>query len=69
MHLTAAELFDLTGRVRPGAQVAWLRRNRWRFALDSDGRPRVYRAYYDRRMLGEQAQEPGPRPDFEAIRG
>lgn len=69
MFLTAAELFELTGRIQPSAQTRWLRRKRWRFELDADGRPKVARAYHDRRMLGDDAKEPGPRPDFAAIRG
>lgn len=69
MFLTTSELFELTGRVQPSAQTRWLRRHRWRFVPDADGRPKVARAYHDRRMLGTDASEPGPRPDFEAIRG
>ncbi len=67
MFLTANELRELTGRVRPKAQVAWLRRYRWRLALDADGRPKVARAYYERRMVLEEAPKSAARPDFAAI--
>jgi 23S rRNA G2445 N2-methylase RlmL len=49
-YLTSAELRELTGRARPEAQVAWLRRNAWNFALPDAGRPLVLRAYRDYRM-------------------
>ena len=68
MFLTANELRELTGRVRPTAQIAWLRRYRWRLALDADGRPKVARAYYERRMVtDEEAPKSEARPDFAAI--
>lgn len=68
MFLTVNELRALTGRVRPTAQVAWLRRYRWRLALDADGRPKVAREYYEHRMVTEQAPTPTAQPDFSAIR-
>ena len=68
MFLTPNELRELTGRVRPTAQVAWLRRYRWRLALDADGRPKVARAYYEHRMVSEEAPKPTARPDFAALR-
>jgi len=68
MFLTTDELRELTGRARPTAQVAWLRRYRWRLALDADGRPKVARAYYEHRMVSEEPPQAATRPDFAAIR-
>lgn len=67
MFLSPDDLHELTGRMRKGAQVAWLRHNRWRFVLDADGNPKVSRAYFDHRMTGIETPEPGARPNFEAV--
>lgn len=70
MFLTAAELAELTGYVRPSAQVRWLRARHWRFELNAAGHPRVARAYLEKRMVareGAGAVESAS-PDFGAIR-
>jgi hypothetical protein len=66
-YLSEAELHDLTGRARRGAQTAWLRRNRWRFVLDADDKPKVARAYHDRRMADEATPPPRVEPDLSAV--
>lgn len=59
MFLTDDELQFLTGAARSAGQIAWLRSRGWRFELDRDGRPRVARAYMERRMVGDSsAPEP-----------
>ena len=72
MFLTAAELADLTGYVRPSAQVRWLRANGYRFEIGGDGLRKVrgfhlflnshgrrltYRVYYS--MFVEAAEKAG----------
>lgn len=52
LTLTPAELRELTGSPFRARQIAWLQKNGWLFAVDLSGRPRVARAYYDRRMVG-----------------
>lgn len=66
MFLSHEELRELTGGAIRRRQIEWLRRERWRFVLDLDGRPRVDRRYYERRMLMPDQQEPVGRvePNF-----
>lgn len=69
--LTDDELEDLTGYKVWRCQIEWLRRRGWRFETNAAGRPRVARAYFERRMVGEEkTEEPAPRPrhKFEALR-
>ena len=54
--LTAVEVFELTGRKQPAAQVRWLARRGWKYELDFDGRPKVARAYFEWRLV----QKPAP---------
>lgn len=66
MFLSPEELRQLTGGAIRRRQIEWLRRERWRFVLDLEGRPRVDRRYYERRMLMAEQQEPVERvrPNF-----
>lgn len=70
MFLTAAELTELTGKVRFTAQAAWLTRHRWAFELRDDGRPVVARAEAERQLVGRRARpaQPDDEPDFGALR-
>lgn len=70
-YLSTAELHSLTGRPQHKRQVEWLRRYKWRFAVDDLGRPKVSRAYHDRRMVADDIGTPEPvrHPNFSAIGG
>ena len=71
LFLTADELFELTGYRRRPLQCGWLRKHGWRFEPNASGAPRVARAYFERRMVGEAATAPpGPpaRHNFGALR-
>lgn len=71
LFLDVDELHELTGYVTSCRQIEWLRRRGWRHEVNSAGRPKVARAYFERRMVGEvQAAEPGPaaRHNFGALR-
>lgn len=57
-HLTRADLKDLTGTPILVRQVEWLRLNGWAFELDTHGRPKIARAYYEVRMGITQAAPP-----------
>jgi len=59
MLLTEQELKELTGRVRPSAQVRWFKAHGWPFEQDADGRPKVLRSVSVAR-LGGSAQNDGP---------
>lgn len=51
-RLSADELAELVN-CKPNQRcrmAAWLRKNRWKYEIDSTGLPIVARAYYDRRM-------------------
>jgi hypothetical protein len=67
-YLSPAELHELTERSQPAAQIRWLRRRAWRFTTSAEGRPRVLRAYRDRRLGG--ADSPAveqPEPDWRDV--
>lgn len=65
IHLSPAELQDLTDRQLPSKQIAWLKENGWKFAISAAGRPKVARTYYDYK-LGTREKEPDndQEPDF-----
>jgi hypothetical protein len=52
MFLAEADVQNLTGRMRPSAQIEWLRRSGWRFAINALGKPVVALAEFNRRMVG-----------------
>lgn len=61
LFLTDDELKALTHAVRSPTQIEWLRNNRWLFEISRTGKPRVARAYLERRMVGgEQVHEIAP---------
>lgn len=67
-YLTHSELLELTGRKQRPAQIAWLRVNRWRYAVDANGTPRVLRAYRDKRLFDREVEAVETvGPDFAAI--
>lgn len=71
LFLQPAELEALTGYKRGAEQVAWLRRKGWRFEQNAAGAPRVARAYFERRMVGEVSSEAPALParhNFNALR-
>ncbi len=59
--LSRAELVELTGRQHADSQAAWLVARGWPFQLDADGRPKVARAEWERRMLSGVARINAPR--------
>jgi hypothetical protein len=69
MLLAEKELCDLTGYVRPSAQVKWLQRNGWRFTVNALGKPAVAVAEFNRRMVGGSGTIKHQEPNWEAIRG
>lgn len=69
--LTPEEIHELTDYELPRFQIAWLRNKGWRFEVGASGRPRVARAYWERRMVGEATTaDPAPvaRHNFGALR-
>lgn len=52
--LTRDELCELTGYVQTASQFRWLTDRGWRHEVGGDGRPKVARAEYERRMLGSK---------------
>ena len=67
LFLTPDEIQELTGYKRPTDQRRWLQRAGWPFALDANNRPKVARAYAERRLSGE-AEAATQEPDFSAVR-
>jgi hypothetical protein len=71
MFLTADELAELTGRIRPSAQIRWLLEHHWAYAVRADGRPVVSRREAERQLetvAGERRQKGADEPDFAAAR-
>lgn len=65
LHLTAEQLRELTGYVRPSRQCAWLTSRGWVFEPPArrGDRPKVALAYHDARMSGQPvAGKPRARP-------
>lgn len=52
INLTRDELKDITGRLKPAAQLRWLRRNGFTALLRADGIPLVSRAHFQAKMDG-----------------
>lgn len=48
--LTPDEIQDLTGLQQFAAQRRWLDANGWRYTIDARGRPKIARAYFEKRM-------------------
>ena len=50
MFLTIEELSELTGYVYCSRQIEWLRRNKWKFEITAQKRPKVARSYFELRL-------------------
>lgn len=71
LFLTDPELVDLTGYRVSRYQVAWLTNRGWKFVTNAAGAPRVARAYFERKMVGEASSAEPPLParhNFGALR-
>lgn len=65
MFLTEDELHDLTDATLRRLQIAWLESHGWTFEISRLGRPKVLRAYAERRMgLAEAKNTDQTEPDF-----
>jgi hypothetical protein len=69
--LSTSDLSELTGYIRPDAQIRWLKKNGWEFALSAYRHPKVSRAYAEKRLgMAEQNPEPAnAEPDFSSWGG
>lgn len=64
--LTTDEIQELTGYCRPADQRRWLVARGWPHELDANNRPRVSRAYAERRLAGDVPTRTAE-PDWEAV--
>jgi hypothetical protein len=70
MILPKADLKALTGYVRASAQIRWLRRHGWKFAVNALGDPVVAVAEFERHMVGGKKKiARSQEPDFDGING
>ena len=63
--LTPEEVYALTHRTQPAAQVRWLTHAGWKFARDSDGHPIVAREEFLRNMTGTSQSQVSAMADHE----
>lgn len=69
LFLTADEVAELTGYKRPYDQRRWLGARGWPHELDANCRPKVSRAYAERRLAGEAPTASAEQePDFSAVK-
>jgi hypothetical protein len=59
MFLTAEEVAELTGYTKSGAQIKWLQAEKYGFAIDGYGKPKVLRQVVIGRLGGIQSKK-GP---------
>lgn len=65
MFLSRDELADLTGYTTPAYQCKWLDRAGYPFETSAAGRPKVLRAYVERRLgLADAVVAAEVEPDF-----
>lgn len=65
--LTEEDLHQLTGYIRPDAQIRWLKKNGWEFAVSAYKRPKVAFAYAESKLgvrLDVPMQFENSVPDF-----
>ena len=64
--LTSEELREITGKVKPSAQIRYLRKLGITFIIRADGKPVVSRNRFEAVMggLGSTTKAPDPQPDF-----
>ena len=70
LFLLPHELVALTGYKRGAEQIAWLKARRWLHETTAAGAPRVARAYFERRLVGQATASEPPAPtrhDFGAL--
>lgn len=60
MFLTEAELQTLSGKVKPSAQVRWLKTEKIAYILGGDGKPKVLRDLVVARLGGTGQTRPEP---------
>lgn len=64
MILPPTDLHAITGYKRPADQIRWLRAAGWVFEVGGDGKPKVSRAYAERRLGGVKSKADGYVPPF-----
>lgn len=57
LFLSSADVVELTGLVQCAAQRRWLDANEWVYQIDSQGRPKIARAFFERKMTESVAVE------------
>jgi hypothetical protein len=65
--LNPTDIKNLTGYVRPSAQVRWLRRHGFRFTVNALGAPIVALAEFNRHLVGGRSAH--QEPNWSALNG
>lgn len=67
MILSKADLKTLTGYVRASAQIRWLTRHGWKFAVNALGDPIVAVAEFERHIVGGKKPANRTEPNWDAL--
>jgi hypothetical protein len=64
LFLSPADVVELTGLRQCAAQRRWLDANEWLYQIDSQGRPKVARSFFERKMTESIAVETQPQSQW-----
>jgi hypothetical protein len=67
VFLTDSEKHQLTGLIRPSAQIRWLRKHGYRFTVNALGDPVIAIAEANRKLVG--GTRTTKEPNWEALNG
>jgi Domain of unknown function (DUF4224) len=67
MFLTPAEIERLTGKMRPSAQIRWLRKRGYRIDVNGLGEPILAIAEYNRKAVGGSSYSRHEEPNWSAL--
>ncbi len=69
MILGKNDLKSLTGYVRASAQIRWLSKHGWKFAVNALGDPIVAIAEFERNLVGGKPRQPArTEPNWDALK-
>ncbi len=68
--LSKPDIQQLTGRIRPSAQLAWLSKHDWKFTIDALGNPVIAINEAESKLVGKStSNHSNKEPNWEALHG